>query len=341
MQVEQLKALIHATTTTTTTAKETKGQKEEAERGSQLLNPPSQVDPTEEMAKKKILADYKFSESILDAIGAPPTRVELADIITMKPGDRNEIAKCFPDCRKLERLETPKDIKPEEKRNMSPADLHWVTKVTPELVKRWKEISSGLLMLAQGTITEELSWDYKDSDTSSRLELQTHDVHTGLMNVLRLQMDLLAYMVQTCRKTVLRANGHEEPSPDEEERLIISSEKRKEIREKTETELAIAMSGSPILKTAGFLSGRGRGGSRYGGRKRAFFAPLGAPPTRRPRFFKKDSQSEPQGGFQTGAGFGKKPFGPRTFRGGQVFRARGRGSRGRGRSYGGPLSQKW
>ena len=69
----------------------------------------------------------------------------------MSGSERAKVVATFPDARKTKCLEVPWNLRSDERQYMGQADAHWMSKVMPEFIKRWKEMSSGLLSLAQET----------------------------------------------------------------------------------------------------------------------------------------------------------------------------------------------
>ena len=155
---------------------------------------------------------------------------------------RAKIVGAFPDARKSKRLDVPEKLREEEKGGLSKADTWWLTKAYPEVFKRWKEVSSGLLTLAQETIPEN-NESYPGSDQGTFLGLDGTAVHQLTLKVMHLHMDLMAYLVSTGRKLVLKGQGLTDVNKEEEKRYLVSSNKREDMSKRAEQELALVIEG--------------------------------------------------------------------------------------------------
>ena len=127
-------------------------------------------------------------------------------------------------------------------------------------------MEGSLLTLAQETIPEN-NESYPGSDQGTFLGLDGTAVHQLTLKVMHLHMDLMAYLVSTGRKLVLKGQGLTDVNKEEEKRYLVSSNKREDMSKRAEQELALVIGKSTALAaTTRLITGTRRAPTFRGGR---------------------------------------------------------------------------
>ena len=251
------------------------------------------------------IRDYKWNTELLKEAKLTTDPKTYSLLEPMTGHERAKIVTTFPDARKSGCLDVNWGFRQEERGGMNPADTFWMSKIMPDFVKRWKEISSGLLSLAQEAIPDDLreAWGVE----GSHLDMSNEEIYAHIMKIWSLHYDLFAQMNTVGRNATLKSTGQRMLPKSEENSFLVPQELRDRLSERAQTEFTLTMSRQGTMENVkrvlaasnrtGTGSGVRRGGFR-GGRKRKFSFGPRRPPYNSVSF----DTSSGSGGFGGGSG---------------------------------------